>query len=151
MEDFIQKYKDALTKINPAVQSLIKTVGNNTAEYINSQDIEGNLLGEHFKSYNEINSNRPNMLGLGNFAERVENYERIISYIKNQWVKATKLLIDNDFQTSIFLSFVVMEESAKMLFAWDDLLNEKTGNQVKEAEFFKSHQKKGNFLFVVHV
>lgn len=103
-------------------------------------------VDKRFKDYTNslenIISTRPQILNGNTFEERVDSYKMLVAHVKNTWLKSKKLYLDGDYALSVFLSILVIEETAKMNFAWQDLYKTDNNNNIKLDVFFNNHKNK---------
>lgn len=99
-------------------------------------------FNDYMKKVEAIISTRPKILNGDTFEERVDSYEMLVAHVKNTWIKSKKLYLDGDYVLSVFLSILVIEETAKMNFAWQDLFKKENNNDVKLNDFFINHKNK---------
>ena len=128
------------------VQNRIDELGGGEASTLFEESNEKKNTVKRFNDYMKkveaIISTRPKILNGDTFEERVDSYEMLVAHVKNTWIKSKKLYLDGDYALSVFLSILVIEETAKMNFAWQDLFKKENNNDVKLNEFFTSHKKK---------
>ena len=137
---------EGLESLLSIAQNRIDELGGGEASTLFEESNEKKNTVKRFNDYMEkvegIISTRPKILNGDTFEERVDSYEMLVAHVKNTWIKSKKLYLDGDYALSVFLSILVIEETAKMNFAWQDLFKKENNNDVKLKDFFTSHNKK---------
>ena len=127
-------------------QNRIDELGGGEASTLFEESNEKKNTVKRFNDYVEkvegIISTRPKILNGDTFEERVDSYEMLVAHVKNTWIKSKKLYLDGDYALSVFLSILVIEETAKMNFAWQDLFKKENNNNIKPNDFFINHKNK---------
>jgi AbiV family abortive infection protein len=137
---------EGLKSLISIAQNRIDELGGGEASTLFEESNEKKNVDKRFKDYTNslknIISTRPQILNGDTFEERVDSYEMLVAHLKNTWIRSKKLYLDGDYALSVFLSILVIEETAKMNFAWQDLYKTDNNNNIKLNVFFNNHKNK---------